>query len=290
MAKLRTLVTGGAGFIGSHVADRLAAEGHDVAVVDNLSSGHRKNLQSQPRLFEADITSDALDRVFREFRPHAVFHLGAQTSVTRSVADPKFDAHINIVGSLNVFQLCQKHDVQRLILSSTGGALYGDPHSLPCKETARIDPLSPYGMSKATVERFLGLFRSRQDPFGEAGVVAIFTDRMLAGKPVTIFGDGEQSRDFVYVGDVVEANMRALGQSKSSVYNIGTGKAASVNEIFRILAKLTGYRQPAIYAPKREGEVQHIVLDITRAAKGLGWQPKTSLQTGLAETVASLRP
>jgi UDP-glucose 4-epimerase len=300
-------VTGGAGFIGSHVVDRLVADGFDVLAVDNLSTGRSQNLRADVPLLNTDITGDGLERAFRDHRPEVVLHLAAQTSVTRSVADPRLDAQVNVVGSLNLFRLALQHGVRRLVFSSTGGALYGNPRRLPCPETAPIRPLSPYGVSKAAVEQYLPLFDwprdfvhvtlrygnvygPRQDPFGEAGVIAIFTERMLKGMEVTIFGDGKQERDFVYAGDVVEANMLALQHGASDVFNIASGEATSVNDVFAHLAGLTRYEKRPVFAPKRPGEVDRIVLDVRRAARRLGWVPRTPLGKGLAQTVDSFRP
>lgn len=303
---MRALVTGGAGFIGSHLVERLLQEGLHVIVVDNLSTGRRQFVHPDALFYPLDILSPHLAEVFQTHRPQVVFHLAAQASVVRSLEDPVEDARTNILGSLNLLQMCRRFGVERFVYTSTGGALYGEPQQLPCPETHPIVPLSPYGASKYAVEVYLPLFRSltgftytilrysnvygpRQDPYGEAGVVAIFTRRMLDREEVVIYGDGTQERDFVYVGDVVEANVLALRQTQSEVYNIGTGKGTSVNALFQRLATLTGYQRPPRYAPPRPGEVYKIWLDVRKAREGLGWIPRTDLDKGLELTVAAFR-
>ncbi|MFN3975277.1 MAG: NAD-dependent epimerase/dehydratase family protein [Dehalococcoidia bacterium] len=303
---MRVLVTGGAGFIGSHLVERLLQEGLQVVVVDNLSTGHREFVHPDALFYPLDILSPKLAEVFQTHHPQVVFHLAAQASVVRSLEDPLEDAHINILGSLNLLQMCRRFGVERFVYTSTGGALYGEPQQLPCPETHPIIPISPYGASKYAVEVYLPLFRAltgftytvlrysnvygpRQDPYGEAGVVAIFTRRMLDGDQVVIYGDGTQERDFVYVGDVVEANILALRQTHSKVYNIGTGVGTSVNTLFQRLARLTGYQRPPHYAPPRTGEVYKIWLDVRKAKEGLGWTARTDLDRGLELTVQAFR-
>ncbi|MCS7207322.1 MAG: NAD-dependent epimerase/dehydratase family protein [Dehalococcoidia bacterium] len=303
---MRALVTGGAGFIGSHLVDRLVREGFQVAVVDNLSTGRREYVHPDASFYPLDIRSPRLEEVFQAHRPQVVFHLAAQVSVVRSLEDPVEDASANILGSLNLLALCRRFGVERFIYSSTGGAVYGEPQYLPCPETHPIVPLSAYGASKYAVEVYLPLFRAltgftytalrysnvygpRQDPYGEAGVVAIFSRRMLDGQEVVIYGDGTQERDFVYVEDVVESNILALRQRVSEVYNIGTGTGTSVNALFQHLARLTGYQRPPRYAPPRPGEVYKIRLDVRKAQNGLGWTPQTDLEQGLERTVHFFR-
>jgi len=305
LAIAKALVTGGAGFIGSHVVDGLIARGIRVSVVDNLSAGRRENLNPKATLHQVDIGSPQLAEVFRSERPEAVFHLAAQASVAFSVRDPFHDATTNVLGSINLLRQCQEFGVGAIVYSSTGGALYGEPSQTPCPENHPVRPLSPYAASKhavesyvhcfsalagfkATILRYANVYGPRQNPEGEAGVVAIFSQRMLEGREMSIFGDGTQERDFVYVGDVVNANMLALDQP-GGVFNIGTGTGASVNEVFRNLAALTGYQKQPDYQPKRPGEVYRIYLDSSLARKELGWSPKVSLEEGLRRTVESLR-
>jgi UDP-glucose 4-epimerase len=300
------LVTGGAGFIGSHVADRLAQEGYRVVIVDNLSTGRRENVNERATLHAIDLQDPALAQVFEEEKPQVVFHLAAQASVARSMADPAADVRINLLGALNLLEQCQRHGVERFVYSSTGGALYGEPETIPCPETHPVRPLSVYGASKYGVEKYLhvysvlggfpytvlrysNVYGPRQDPYGEAGVIAIFTQRMLEGKEVVIFGDGLQERDFVYVGDVVEANIRALDQGdRTDIYNIGTGAGASVREVFDSLAAAIGYKKEPRYDVKRPGDVYRIYLDATKAREKLGWTPKVDLATGLDLTVQAM--
>ena len=261
MASKKALVTGGAGFIGSHLVDRLIGEGFDVTVVDDLSSGRKGNLHSGARVYDVDIVAPGLEQPFAEHSPDVVFHLAAQASVVRSMEDPITDARINVIGSLNLLQLCRRYDVRRVVYSSTGGVMYGDPKHNPCSEDVPATPLSAYGITKAAVEQYMqrlslppgfvgvslrygNVYGPRQNPHGEAGVIAIFSMRMLKGQGVVIYGDGGQERDFVYVDDVVEANMLALEQTDSAIYNIGTGRGTSVNTLFDLLSRLTGSDKP----------------------------------------------
>ena len=302
----KALVTGGAGFIGSHVADRLLQQGFHVAVVDNLSTGKRENVSQSAAFYNVDIRSRKLAGVFRLERPEVVFHLAAQASVPGSIARPVEDARNNVLGSLNLLEQCKRYKVERFIYSSTGGALYGDPQQLPCAETHPIRPVSPYGASKFAAEVYVGCYATlggfryvilrygnvygpRQDPLGEAGVIAIFARQMLEGEQVVIYGDGNQERDFVYVGDVVEANMRALEQAGSDVYNIGTGSGTSVNSIASKLIELTGYLKKPDHGPVREGDVSKIYLDVRKAKQDLDWTPRVSLDQGLSNTVAYVK-
>jgi UDP-glucose 4-epimerase len=299
---VKILVTGGAGFIGSHVVDAYVAQGHEVIVVDDLSNGKRENVTGRAHIVHLDIRDPALGKVFASYRPQVVNHHAAQIDVRRSVQDPAFDAEVNVLGTLRVLEQCRRSGVHRLIFASTGGAIYGEPKYLPMDENHPIAPLAPYGASKFAAEQFLRLgaltegmtcvvlryanvYGPRQDPLGEAGVVAIFTAAMLQGQTPTIYGDGTQTRDFVYVGDVAHANLLALDGDPGGPVNIGTGIGTSVNDVFSILAGLTGFRGQPIYASPRAGEIHTCYLDNSRAQQHLGWQPGTDLREGLACTV-----
>ena len=302
MAQKTILVTGGAGFIGSHLVDRFVVLGHKVHVVDDLSAGKHERLNKGATFHHLSINAPALADVFQREHPNVVVHLAAQASVVASTRQPDHDADINVIGTIRLLEYAKASGVERFIYSSTGGALYGDPKKLPCEETDPIAPLSPYGMSKYCSELYIDLFRRlhklnavvlrygnvygpRQDPHGEAGVVAIFGRLMLSGKQPTIFGDGKQERDFVYVGDIVDANVRALDAGDGRVYNIGSGQPTSVNRIFQALKGIIQFKGEAAYAPARSGEVFRIYLTPSRAQKELGWKAKTSLDDGLRRTV-----
>jgi UDP-glucose 4-epimerase len=300
---VRILVTGGAGFIGSNVADRFLADGHEVAILDNLSTGKRANLPAGARFFETDLLdSEAVSRCLAEARPEIVSHHAAQIDVRHSVEDPVGDARINILGALHLFLACTRHQVRKVIYASTGGALYGEGQFLPATEEHPLRPESPYGASKLAVERYLALWKGlhgldstilrypnvygpRQDPHGEAGVNAIFIGLMLRGETPRIFGSGDQTRDYLYVDDVVDANVRALDAGSGETLNLGTGIGTSVNDIFRELQAILGFRGDPKREPPRPGEIQHITLDATRARKMLGWSPRTAFRAGLARTV-----
>ncbi len=303
---MKILVTGGAGFIGSHVVDRFIAEGHEVVVVDNLSTGRRANLNPQARLYEVDIRSPELAEVFAQERPEVVDHHAAQAEVRRSVVDPLFDAGVNILGSLNLLQNAVLSGVRKVIYISSGGAIYGEPEYMPCDERHPVQPMSPYGTSKHTVEHYLRLYRQlhgldytvlryanvygpRQDPHGEAGVVAIFAGQMLNGGQPVIYGDGLQERDFVYVADCARANALALSGGSGEAFNIGSGEAISINGLFALMKEITGYGGHAEYAPAKPGDVLRIYLDASKAQRLLGWAPTVGLRQGLAETIAFVR-
>ena len=303
---MNVLVTGGAGFIGSHVVDALVNRGDRVTIVDNLSTGARVNLNPSAHLIEIDLRSDKLAGVFLQVRPETVFHLAAQASVAVSVANPREDAEVNIEGTVNLLEQCRGSGVRHLVYSSTGGALYGEPQRLPCAEDHPVSPVSPYGVSKYTAEkyvevyghlygldytilRYANVYGPRQDPYGEAGVVAIFARRMLKGEEVFIFGDGGQVRDFVYVEDVAQANLMALERGNGHAFNIGCGAGTSVNEIFGQLRDLTGYQKKAIYSERRPGDIYKIYLDPSKARRELGWEPRVTLEEGLRRTVAFFR-
>jgi len=299
---MKILVTGGAGFIGSHIADAFLAAGHEVAVVDDLSSGFRHHLPEGVRLHEVDIREDQLAEVFAEEKPDVISHQAARANVRESFEQPRLYADVNVVGSVNVLECCRHYGVKKVIYASTGGAVYGEPRKLPVPEDHPINPLDPYGASKHHVEHYLELYHSnfgiaftvlrypnvygpRQDPHGEAGVVAIFAGQMLAGGRPLINGSGEQERDFVHVSDVAAANVLAMDQGAGEIINIGRGTGTSVNTIFSSLARLTGYGDEARHGPAKQGEVYKIYLDCSRARELLNWSPKMPLQDGLASTV-----
>ncbi|MCL4292901.1 MAG: GDP-mannose 4,6-dehydratase [Acidimicrobiia bacterium] len=310
---MRALVTGGAGFIGSTLVDRLLAEGHEVDVIDDLSTGSLANLAvaraAVPRRFSfhrLDVRSPAVTDLIVRRRPEVVFHLAAQIDVRVSVARPAFDAEVNIIGSINVAQGALKAGCRKLVFASSGGTIYGSPESLPVDESHPQRPESPYGVAKKAVGDYLHYFREaqgleytalafaniygpRQDPHGEAGVVAIFAGKLLAGQRPTIFGDGKQTRDFVYVDDAVDALVRASERGGGLLLNIGTGTETSVQELFDAMARAVGFRQPAVYASARAGEVPRSALDPTRAGMHLGWQPWTSIDEGVARTIEYFR-
>lgn len=303
---MKVLVTGGAGFIGSHVADRLILEGHEVVVVDNLSTGKRKNLNRAARFYKADIQSWRLERIFRNERPNIVMHLAAQMDVRRSVEDPMFDAQVNILGMLNVLQQAVQHGVRKVVFSSSGGAIYGEQEIYPAPETHVTQPLSPYGLSKLCGEQYLSYFQRvsglqmvnlryanvygpRQDPHGEAGVVAIFIQKLLNNEQAIINGNGRQTRDFVFVEDVVEANLAVMGQETQGTYNVGTGQETSVNDLFRILQEHTGSTCKEVHGPAKKGEQARSVIDACKLRRELSWDPNTNLRDGLKKTVEYFR-
>lgn len=300
------LVTGGAGFIGSHLVDRLVDEGYRVIIVDDLATGKLKHLNHQATFHHVSITQPTLLNVFEMEKPDLVFHLAAQSSVSRSVQDPILDNEVNVLGTLRLLEASRRTGVQKVIYSSTGGALYGDPEVVPCSEDAPIQPVSPYGMSKYVAEQYLefygrqhrlnyttlrygNVYGPRQDPHGEAGVVAIFIMAMLTGHRPRIFGDGNQTRDFVCVDDVVEANLAAIHRGNRQAFNIATGRLTSVNEMFAMLRDVAGFRWEADHGPARNGDVYRISLDCSRAEQELGWVANTSLVDGLARTVQYVR-
>jgi UDP-glucose 4-epimerase len=304
---VRILVTGGAGFIGSHVVDRLIHEGHRVAVLDNLSTGRREHVPPAAALHVCDIRSSRLDDVFTAARPDAVVHVAAQAAVARSVADPVFDASVNVLGTAALLEACRRAGVHRVVYTSTGGAAYGDTEALPTPEDHPTRAVSPYGVSKVTAERYLDLWAGaaggrglilrlanvygpRQNPEGEAGVIAIFASRLVRGEPCVVYGDGDQTRDYVYVEDVADAVARALARPETTgPVNIGTGIETTVNELYRRLARAAGVGRAATHGPARPGEQRRSVLDPSRAKAQLSWTPATALDDGLAKTLTYFR-
>ena len=301
----RVLVTGGAGFVGSHVVDGVLAKGHEVLVVDDLSTGARSNLSPHVEFVDLDMADEAFVSIAKSFKPDVISHLAAQASVPVSMSDPERDARVNIMGGLNVLRAAMETDCEQVVYINTGGALYGEPDYLPCDEEHPIRPISAYALSKWTSECYFrillpdsiplkvlrpaNIYGPRQNPHGESGVVAIFLRKMLRGDPVTINGDGEHTRDYVYVGDVVEAHDMAMSYEESFFANIGTGEGTSVNEVFLHLQTVTGYGEPPIYGAPRPGDVRHIALDPAKAKRILGWEPSVGLLEGLEKTLESTR-
>lgn len=313
MGRMRAIVTGAAGFIGSTVVDRLLGRGHQVVGIDNLTSGNVANLRTafapaggagSFRLACMDVRSDEIYRLVADFRPDVVFHLAAQVDVRASVTDPGADADVNVLGTVNVCEAARRAGVRRIVYAASGGSRYGTPVNIPVPESAAPEPLSPYAVSKLAGEYYLGayagmygmspiclalanVFGPRQSPHGEAGVIAIFGGAMLGGRPVTIYGDGTAARDFVYVDDVARAFEQAGSAplSASGTYNIGTGRQTTVDSVHAMIAAAVGRSTPALYAPARTGELRAIALDIGKAAAQLGWQPEVDIQDGIRRTV-----
>ncbi|SHK77540.1 SDR family oxidoreductase [Desulforamulus aeronauticus] len=298
---MRVLVTGGAGFIGSHIVEALLAAKHEVVVIDNLSSGKKENLPPEVPLYEVDITDSVIDNVIKESKPQAIIHQAAQVAVPVSLRDPLFDADVNIMGTLNLLEACRSYAVKKFIFASSA-AVYGNPLHLPVDEEHAVRPLSGYGISKHTVERYLEMYQElcglrwtalryaniygpRQDALGEGGVVAIFINKLLSGQSPTIFGDGEQTRDFVFVKDVATANLLALEQGDNQILNISTGEAATVNELYGFLVRTIKSTLEPVYSPPRVGDIMHSYLDNQKVMQYLNWQPMFSLAQGLQETV-----
>ena len=294
---MRAAVTGGAGFIGSHVVDALAARGDDVHVIDNFATGRQENVNEAATVHEHDIR-EQLGSLFDEIQPELVVHLAAQADVGTSVAQPSFDAEVNVLGTVNVLDAARPHGAQ-VVFSSTGGAIYGECER-PAREQDERRPLSPYGTAKLAGEeylamwnrlhgtrhvalRFANVYGPRQLAKLEGGVVAIFTDRLRAGEPVTIFGDGEQQRDWIYVGDIVSAVLTAIGRD-GGVFNVGTGQATSVNELFAACCDVAGVDTEPTYAPARAGDIARSVLDVSHTERALGWRAQTPLAGGLSKT------
>jgi UDP-glucose 4-epimerase len=306
---MRTLVTGAAGFIGSTLVDRLLADGHAVVGVDDLSSGRSENIVDAERstdfeFTKADIVSADLHRLLADTRPEVVFHLAAQIDVRHSVADPQFDATVNVVGTVRLAEAARQTGVRKIVHTSSGGSIYGTPPTYPTSEAAPVDPASPYAAGKVAGEVYLNMFRNlyglecshiapgnvygpRQDPHGEAGVVAIFAQALLSGRPTKIFGDGSDTRDYAFVDDVVDAFVKAAGEAGGGQrFNIGTGVETSVRQLHSAIAKAAGAPDDPEFHPPRLGDLKRSCLDISRAAEVLGWRPKVGIDDGVARTVA----
>jgi UDP-glucose 4-epimerase len=303
MKKGNVLVTGGAGFIGSTLVDRLVAEGFSVAVIDDLSNGRREYLNPEARFYHVGLNSPKLAGIFAKEKPAFVFHLAAHIDARVSVQDPIHDAEINVHGSLRVLEACVKHGVKKLIFASSGGAIYHDTKSFPTKETEAPSPLTPYGISKLAFEHYLeaarhhfglayaalryaNVYGPRQDQQGEGGVIGVFCKMLLASKKPSIFGGGKQTRDFVYVDDVVEANIRALLVPKSGVWHVGTGKETDVNTVARLIADAFGWKKGFGKGPMPSGDVKRSSLDASKAKRDLGWKPEVDVALGIRRTVA----
>ena len=299
---IKVLVTGGAGFIGSHLVDRLVQEGNEVVVIDNLSTGKRKQVNKKAQFYKMDIRSKRIERVFRKERPLIVVHLAAQMNVRLSTEDPVFDAEVNILGTINLLEHAVKNGVRKVSFASSGGAVYGEQEVFPAAESHRTDPLSPYGISKLAGEKYLAYYTNtmglrhaimrfgnvygpRQEPEGEAGVIAIFSKLMLDGGQPIINGTGKQTRDFVYVDDVVESLMVTLDEDIQGIFNVGTGQEATVNECYGIIKELTNSSCKDLYGAAKKGEQFRSVLDVRKLREGFDWEPQVSLVEGLKMTV-----
>src|SRR5262245_2003047 len=297
---MRIVITGGAGFIGSHVQDAYLAMGHEILVIDNLITGNRHHLNPKTRFYEMDIVDSEIKKVFEEFKPEVVNHHAAQMDVRKSVADPLYDAKVNVMGTINLLEAARQTGVKKVIFSSTGGAIYGEQDNFPADETHPLRPASPYGLTKLVGEEYLRLYERlygiphvilryanvygpRQNPHGEAGVVAIFCERLLKGETPVINGDGEQTRDYVYVGDVIEANCAALRSDLKGVYNIGTGVETNVDTGFAALAKLAGTDRVE-HGPAKPGEQRRSVISPESAKQTFGWKPTMTVPDGLKNT------
>ncbi len=303
---MRILITGGAGFIASHIQDAYAAAGHTVAVLDNLASGNTANVAATSQFYRQDIRDPEVDRILEEFRPELISHHAAQMDVRRSVAEPIYDCEVNGIGTLNLLEAARKHGVKKIVFASSGGAIYGEQIAYPADEGHPTQPASPYGITKLLGEKYLHFYQEsygieavalryanvygpRQNPHGEAGVVAIFATKLLKGEVPVINGDGLQTRDYVFVEDVVQANLLALKPGIAGVYNIGTGVETNVVEIYQALAKAAGVTHEAKHGPAKPGEQRRSVIAFGKAGRELGWTPKFSLAEGLKNTVEWFR-
>ncbi|MDR4493931.1 MAG: NAD-dependent epimerase/dehydratase family protein [Nitrospirales bacterium] len=299
---MKILVTGGAGFIGSHVVDRLIQEGNEVVVVDNLSTGKRKQVNKKAVFYKLDIQSKRIDKILRNERPRALIHLAAQMDVRHSTEHPQFDAQVNILGTINLLEHAVRHGVRKVAFASSGGAIYGEQEVFPAPENHRTEPVSPYGISKLAGEKYLAYFANatglryvalrlanvygpRQDSEGEAGVIAIFTRKMLQNEQPIINGTGKQTRDFIYVDDVVEAILVTLGEDVQGIFNVGTGQETTINDGYRILKELTNSQCKDLFGAAKKGEQYRSVLDVRKIRETFGWDTQVSFQEGLTKTV-----
>lgn len=299
---MKILITGGAGFIASHIADRLIEEGHEVHIMDSMIGGFERNIPEKAIFHEVDIRDDKVHSLWEKEGFEVMYHHAAQMDVRKSVADPKYDADVNVVGLLNLMEAGRSNGLKKVILASTGGAIYGEPDYTPQDEKHPIQPLSPYGITKLVSERYLffyehthnidwvalryaNVYGPRQNAHGDAGVVAIFTERMLRNQPAHINGDGKQTRDYVYVKDVVKANYKALHHPENGIFNVGTSIETDVNKLFTVLQKLTGTTIDKQHAEAKPGEQQRSVVGIEKIGKEMGWTPDYTLEEGLKETV-----
>ncbi len=303
---MKILVTGGAGFIASHIVDAFIEEGHSVVVIDDLSSGFEKNVNPKAKFVKANICDKDVAQLFESEKFDIVNHHAAQMDVRRSVADPAFDANTNIIGTINLLQNSIKYGVKKFMFASTGGAIYGEQDYFPADEKHNTQPKSPYGISKLAVEKYLYFFYSeyklnytilryaniygpRQNPFGEAGVVAIFSTKLIKGEQPVINGHGKQTRDYVFVGDVVKANLLTINDESSDIYNVGTGIETDVNELFAMLNKITGANKEEKHGPAAPGEQLRSVISSEKLFKKFGWKPSTKFEDGLVKTVEFFR-
>ncbi|MDR3112286.1 MAG: NAD-dependent epimerase/dehydratase family protein [Elusimicrobiota bacterium] len=300
---MKILVTGGAGFIGSNIVDVLISKGHDVVVFDILSAGKKENIHKKAKFYKNDIfDAKAVNLCFAKEKPQIVIHNAAQIDVRKSVEDPFYDAQINILGSINILNACVQNKTKKIIFASSGGTIYGECKTDAPDENAFPNPVSPYGIAKNSVEnyikfysliygleytilRYANVYGPRQDAHGEAGVVAIFSSKMLKNENVIIFGNGKQTRDYVYVFDVVDANLKALSKGKNQIVNIGTSKLVSVNELVKMMNKICKYSKKAQYKAKRDGEIFKSFLNVNKAKRVLGWQPQTDIEEGIKQTL-----
>lgn len=303
---MKILITGGAGFIGSNIADLYIESGHEVVIVDNLSSGKKENINPKAKFYKADIIDAGLEEIFKKEKPEIINHHAAQIDVRRSVEDPIFDAKQNILGSINLLQMAVKYNSKKVIFASSGGAIYGEPAYLPVDENHLIGPMAPYGVCKRTVELYLNSYRlnyklkytalrygnvygPRQDPHGEAGVIAIFIGKMMQGETPLIFGDGKQVRDYVFVKDIARANLLALNKGDNNIYNVGTAEGTSVNTLFSKLKKIIRFNKEAKYSAARKGELEKVYLKYEKIESELGWKPQVDIDEGLLKTVEFFR-